>query len=282
MTNVESCLLDVKNLSIQRHNGNPQMLVQPLSFSMRRERVALVGESGAGKSLLAWALMGLLPPECRMQAERLELAGQDLLKLSPRQWRQWRGRRMAMVMQGPKHALNPMRTIGWQMAEPLRLHTSLSRRERRDRVLESLNAVGLAEPSGVLTCYPHQISGGMAQRVMLAMAMITQPDLLIIDERTFALDRETRVQVLSLLDHLLTEHHMGLLLISHDLPLVVHHCARILVMRQGRLVDELAASQLPDAAHPYTRTLWHARPGKHTHGQVLPTTADKPEATRDA
>ncbi|ATZ94789.1 MULTISPECIES: ABC transporter ATP-binding protein [Dickeya] len=282
MTNAESWLLEVENLSIRRHNGDSQTLVQPLSFSMRRERVALVGESGAGKSLLAWALMGLLPPECRMQAERLELAGQDLLKLSPRQWRQWRGRRMAMVMQGPKHALNPMRTIGWQMAEPLRLHTSLSRSERRDRVLESLNAVGLAEPSGVLTCYPHQISGGMAQRVMLAMAMITQPDLLIIDERTFALDRETRVQVLSLLDHLLAEHHMGLLLISHDLPLVVHHCARILVMRQGKLVDELAASRLPDATHPYTRTLWQARPGKHTHGQALPTAADEPEEPRDA
>ncbi|MCI4179418.1 ATP-binding cassette domain-containing protein, partial [Dickeya dianthicola] len=145
-----------------------------------------------------------------------------------------------------------------------------------------LNAVGLAEPSGVLTCYPHQISGGMAQRVMLAMAMITQPDLLIIDERTFALDRETRVQVLSLLDHLLTEHHMGLLLISHDLPLVVRHCARILVMRQGKLVDELAASQLPDATDPYTRALWQALPGKHTHGQALPTTADKPEKPRDA
>ncbi|WP_350312330.1 ABC transporter ATP-binding protein [Dickeya fangzhongdai] len=282
MTNAESWLLEVENLSIRRHNGDSQTLVQPLSFSMRRERVALVGESGAGKSLLAWALMGLLPPECRMQAERLELAGQDLLKLSPRQWRQWRGRRMAMVMQGPKHALNPMRTIGWQMAEPLRLHTSLSRSERRDRVLESLNAVGLAEPSGVLTCYPHQISGGMAQRVMLAMAMITQPDLLIIDERTFALDRETRVQVLSLLDHLLAEHHMGLLLISHDLPLVVHHCARILVMRQGKLVDELAASRLPDATHPYTRTLWQARPGKHTHRQTLPTAADEPEEPRDA
>ncbi|NKI76041.1 ABC transporter ATP-binding protein [Dickeya sp. CFBP 2040] len=282
MTNTEPWLLDVKNLSIRRHHGNSQTLVQPLSFSMRRERVALVGESGSGKSLVAWALMGLLPHECRMQAERLELAGQDLLQLSPRQWRQWRGWRIAMVMQGPKHALNPMRTIGWQIEEPLRLHTQFSRRERQERVLESLNAVGLADAGGVLACYPHQISGGMAQRVMLAMAMITRPDLLIIDERTFALDQEARVQVLSLLDHLLTEHHMGLLLISHDLPLVVHHCARILVMRQGNVVDALTASQLPDATHPYTRALWQSRPGKHTHGQILPITPDEPEARCDA
>ncbi|AUQ25794.1 ATP-binding cassette domain-containing protein [Dickeya zeae] len=279
MANTDSCLLEVENLSIWRRNGQPNVLVHPLSFSMQRERVALVGESGAGKSLLAWALMGLLPYECQMRAERLELAGQDLLRFNSTQWRQWRGRRVAMVMQEPKQALNPMRTIGWQMEEPLRLHTRLPRQERQERVLESLNAVGLAESGGVLTCYPHQISGGMAQRVMLAMAMITQPDLLIIDERTFALDRETRVQVLSLLDHLLTEHHMGLLLISHDLPLVVHHCSHILVMRQGHLVDTLAASQLPNATHPYTRMLWHSQPGKHTHGQILPMMPDEPEGT---
>ncbi|MBX9444196.1 ATP-binding cassette domain-containing protein [Dickeya chrysanthemi] len=276
MPNTDSWLLNVQNLSIWRHGDEPHTLVHPLSFRMRRERVALVGASGSGKSLLAWALMGLLPHECRMQAERLELAGQNLLRFSPRHWRQWRGRRIAMVMQGPKHALNPMRTIGWQIEEPLRLHTQLSRHERRERVLESLNAVGLAETSGVLACYPHQISGGMAQRVMLAMAMITQPDLLIIDERTFALDQETRVQVLSLLDHLLTEQQMGLLLISHDLPLVVHHCAHILVMRQGHLVDTLAASHLPNATHPYTRALWQSRPGKHTHGQRLSIMPDAP------
>ncbi|WP_232046465.1 ATP-binding cassette domain-containing protein [Dickeya aquatica] len=261
MTKAEPLLLEVENLCIYSDVPDAAPLVSGLSFTMQRERVALVGESGAGKSLLACALMGLLPVSCRMQADRLALAGQDVMQLTPRQWRQWRGRRIAMVMQGPKQALNPMRTIGWQVEEPLRLHTSLSRRERRERVLEGLNAVGLTGSGDVLQCYPHQISGGMAQRAMLAMAMITRPDLLIIDERTFALDRETRVQVLSLLDHLLHEHRMGLLLISHDLPLVMHHCTRIMVMQRGQWVDELPASQLPQATHPYTQALWQSRPG---------------------
>ncbi|WP_035341422.1 MULTISPECIES: ABC transporter ATP-binding protein [unclassified Dickeya] len=269
MTKAEPLLLEVENLCIYSDVPDAAPLVSGLSFTMQRERVALVGESGAGKSLLACALMGLLPVSCRMQADRLALAGQDVMQLTPRQWRQWRGRRIAMVMQGPKQALNPMRTIGWQVEEPLRLHTSLSRRERRERVLEGLNAVGLTGSGDVLQCYPHQISGGMAQRAMLAMAMITRPDLLIIDERTFALDRETRVQVLSLLDHLLHEHRMGLLLISHDLPLVMHHCTRIMVMQRGQWVDELPASQLPQATHPYTQALWQSRPGGHTRGQPL-------------
>lgn len=269
MTETEPLLLDIEQLCIESDVPDAAPLVSGLSFTMQRERVALVGESGAGKSLLACALMGLLPPGCRLRAERLMIAGQNVMGLSARQWRQLRARRIAMVMQGPKQALNPMRTLGWQLEEPLRLHTTLSRRERRERVQESLNAVGLTGPGDVWQAYPHQISGGMAQRAMLAMAMITRPDLLIIDERTFALDRETRVQVLSLLDHLLHKHRMGLLLISHDLPLVMNHCSRIVVMKNGQRVDELPASQLPHATHPYTQALWQSRPGLHTRGKPL-------------
>ncbi|ACS85557.1 ATP-binding cassette domain-containing protein [Musicola paradisiaca] len=266
----DDVLLDVGNLSVTLASPAAEVLVKSLSFTMGRERVALVGESGSGKSLLAWALLGLLPQGCCMQADRVWFAGQDLMQLDERQWCRWRGQRIAMVMQGPRYALNPMRRIGWLVEEPLRLHTSLGRRARRERVLEHLNAVGLPASTELLERYPHQISSGMAQRVMLAMALICRPDLLIIDERAFALDRETRVQVLSLLDHQAAGHNMGVLLISHDLALVERHSERVLVMRQGELLDELPARQLPHATHPYTQALWRCRPGLQTKGTMLP------------
>ena len=261
-------LIIADNLTI---HGGGVPLVKQLSFTLARERVALVGESGSGKSLTARALMGLLAPGLHLQARQLQVAGHDALTLNEKRWSQLRGSDLAMVMQDPKYALNPTRTIGWQVEEPLRLHHRLSRAERREKVAEMLAAVGLPQPTQLMTRYPHQLSGGMGQRVMLAIALIADPQFLIADEPTSALDHAMRDQVLALIRRLVEERNMGLLLISHDLQQVSEHCERVMVMYKGRLLDTLPAADLPRATHPYTRTLWSCRPSKATHGQLLPT-----------
>ncbi|OON41891.1 peptide ABC transporter ATP-binding protein [Izhakiella australiensis] len=264
---METNLIEAQDLHI---TSAGQTLVDHISFAIGRERVALVGESGSGKSLTARSLMGLLAPGLHMQASRLRVADSDALTLSEARWSRLRGSRLAMVMQDPKYALNPVRTIGWQVEEPLRLHQSLSRRARRDKVCEMLNAVGLPQPRQLMDRYPHQLSGGMGQRVMLAIALIADPQLLIADEPTSALDHAMRDQVLTLIRRLVDERNMGLLLISHDLQQVAEHCQQVLVMYKGRLIDRLPASELANASHPYTRTLWACRPNRATRGQPLP------------
>ena len=260
-------LIIADNLTI--HSGVTP-LVKQVSFTLGRERVALVGESGSGKSLTARSLMGLLSPGLHLQARQLQVAGRDALTLNEKRWSQLRGSELAMVMQDPKYALNPTRTIGWQVEEPLRLHHRLSRAERREKVTEMLAAVGLPQPAQLMTRYPHQLSGGMGQRVMLAIALIADPPFLIADEPTSALDHAMRDQVLALIRRLVEERNMGLLLISHDLQQVSEHCERVMVMYKGQLLDTLPAAELPRATHPYTRTLWSCRPSKTTHGQPLP------------
>ncbi|GAA0506416.1 ABC transporter ATP-binding protein [Tatumella terrea] len=253
--------------------GLPQgrALVDDISFRLGRERVALVGESGSGKSLTARSLMGLLAPTLTVNAQELTIAGNNALTLTPRDWTRLRGGKVAMVMQDPKYALNPSRTIGWQVEEPLILHRSLSRRQRREKVLEMLDAVGLPNPQQLIKRYPNQLSGGMGQRIMLAIALITDPEFLIADEPTSALDHRMRDQVLALIRELVSQRNMGLLLISHDLQQVADHCQRVMVMYKGRILDTLPASELANATHPYTRTLWACRPGLATKGQRLPT-----------
>ncbi|MEQ4530968.1 MAG: ABC transporter ATP-binding protein [Mixta sp.] len=260
-------LIIAENLTI--HSGTTP-LVKSISFTLGRERVALVGESGSGKSLTARSLMGLLAPGLHLQARQLQVAGRDALTLNEKRWSQLRGSELAMVMQDPKYALNPTRTIGWQVEEPLKLHHRLSRAERREKVAEMLAAVGLPQPTQLMTRYPHQLSGGMGQRVMLAIALIADPQFLIADEPTSALDHAMRDQVLALIRRLVEERNMGLLLISHDLQQVSEHCERVMVMYKGQLLDSLPAAELPRATHPYTRTLWACRPSKATHGQPLP------------
>ena len=253
--------------------GLPQgrALVDDISFRLGRERVALVGESGSGKSLTARSLMGLLAPTLTVNAQELTIAGNNALTLTPRDWTRLRGGKVAMVMQDPKYALNPSRTIGWQVEEPLILHRSLSRRQRREKVLEMLDAVGLPNPQQLIKRYPNQLSGGMGQRIMLAIALITDPQFLIADEPTSALDHRMRDQVLALIRELVSRRNMGLLLISHDLQQVADHCQRVMVMYQGQLLDTLPAAELAHASHPYTRTLWACRPGLTTKGKRLPT-----------
>ncbi|MFC0140142.1 ABC transporter ATP-binding protein [Erwinia mallotivora] len=257
-----------KNLIISSATGSP--LVNNISFTLDRERVALVGESGSGKSLTARSLMGLLSPGLHLQAETFSIAGDNALTFNEARWSRLRGSQLAMVMQDPKYALNPMRTIGWQVAEPLRLHSCYSRTEIKEKVCEMLDAVGLPHPAALMQRYPHQLSGGMGQRVMLAIALIADPQFLIADEPTSALDHAMRDQVLALIRRLVEQRNMGLLLISHDLQQVSEHCERVMVMYQGLILDTLPAAELPQATHPYTRTLWSCRPGKATHGRPLP------------
>lgn len=265
-----SNLLVAENLTVYVPGPQPIELVKSISFSVGQQRIALVGESGSGKSMTARALMGLLPPPCQMQATRLTLGEQDLTRLKERDWNGLRGNRIAMVMQDPKHALNPALPIGKQVEEPLRLHGKFSRSERREQRLDMLNAVGLPHPAQLSKLYPHQLSGGMGQRVMLAIALINHPQWLIADEPTSALDFAMREQVLKLIERLVDERNMGLLLISHDLQQVAEYTEQVMVMYKGQIVDRLASDQLAYATHPYTHTLWSCRPSAATRGEVLP------------
>jgi peptide/nickel transport system ATP-binding protein len=191
--------------------------------------------------------------------------------MAARQWTALRGTGMALILQDPRHALNPVLTIERQMDEVLRIHRrEMPGGERRDRILEMIQSVGLLEPRRVLGSYAHELSGGMGQRVMLAMMLINGPRLLVADEPTSALDIALRDQVLELIASLVETRRMGLLLISHDLQQVAKHCERVLVMYRGKIVDRRAASDVAQSAHPYTRMLWSCRPSGRTYGTMLP------------
>lgn len=263
-------LLSVRNLSIRTVGREPRTLVDSLSFQLGAERIGLVGESGSGKSLTARALMGLSRPQLAVSADELSYGQTNLLTCTARQWATLRGSQMALILQDPRHALNPVLTIGRQLEEVVRVHTRLSSTDRHDRIADMLRAVGLGDRPEILRYYPQQLSGGMGQRVMLAMMLINGPRLLIADEPTSALDAGLRDQVLELISDLVASRRMGLLLISHDLPQVVRHCDRVLIMYRGRIVDQTTAATLAQSTHPYTRTLWASRPSGVTYGTRLP------------
>ena len=251
--------------------------VRGVSFTLGRERLGIVGESGSGKSQTGRAILGLTAPEGIVTAKRLEFGGVDLLNCPPSQRRALRGGRIAMVLQDPKFSLNPVMTIGAQIVETLRAHTRVSSSEAKKRALAALESVRIDNPERVYKLYPHEVSGGMGQRAMIAMMLIAEPDILIADEPTSALDVTVQLQVLSILDALVLERGMGLILVSHDLRLVSSFCDRILVMYAGRVVEELAAGGLADAKHPYTQGLMACLPqlGASTH--PLPTLARQPQ-----
>ncbi|MDO5605418.1 MAG: ABC transporter ATP-binding protein [Paracoccus sp. (in: a-proteobacteria)] len=254
-------LVEVENLRVRFPTDQGEVeVVRGLSFTLGRERLGIVGESGSGKSMTGRALMGLIARPGRVTADRLRFDGTDLRGLSARGWRGLRGARMAMVMQDPKFSLNPVLRIGDQIAEALRHHTRLGRAERRARTRAALESVRITDPDRVMNLYPHEVSGGMGQRVMIAMMTVLEPDLMIADEPTSALDVSVRAQVLEVLDDLVRRRGMGLMLISHDLEMVARWCDRILVMYQGRIVEECAAGRLHEARHPYTRGLLAAVP----------------------
>lgn len=249
-------LLHVQNLRIRFPTEQGEVeVVKGLSFDLGRERLGIVGESGSGKSMTGRALMGLIGPPGRVTADRLEFDGIDLRNLSERGYRGLRGARISMVMQDPKFSLNPVIRIGEQVGEALRFHRRMSAPMRRRKVLDALEAVRIDDPERVYRLFPHEVSGGMGQRVMIAMMVVMEPDLMIADEPTSALDVSVRATVLEILDDLVRRRGMGLILISHDLDMVARWCDRILVMYAGRVVEECAAGQLHAAQHPYTRGL---------------------------
>ncbi|HAT1569800.1 TPA: ABC transporter ATP-binding protein [Kluyvera cryocrescens] len=258
--------LSVQGLNIDYPGSR---VVNNMSFTLGNERLALVGESGSGKSMTARALMGLVRRPGIVTADQLNVLGRDVLTLNARGWRALRGSDIAMVLQDPRYALNPVKTVRAQLEEALTLHQRLNRRERQEKMEAAVLAMGLDVQ--VLNRYPGELSGGMGQRVMIAIALINDPQVLIADEPTSALDARLRNQILELLVAQCEQRKMAMLLISHDLPLVAEHCHRVLVIYQGNRVDEMTASALPQATHPYTRTLWTCRPNAQTYGQPLPT-----------
>ena len=269
MSGTTSPLLLVEDLRVAFPNRDGGMVeaVRGVSFTLGRERLGIVGESGSGKSQTGRALLGLTAPEGRVTARRLEFSGTDLLRCSPRQRRELRGGRIAMVLQDPKFSLNPVMRIGPQIEETLRAHTRVSSNEAKARALAALESVSIDDPERVYKLYPHEVSGGMGQRAMIAMMLIAEPDILIADEPTSALDVTVQLQVLGIMDKLVTERGMGLIFVSHDLRLVSSFCDRVLVMYAGRVVEELSAGGLAQAKHPYTRGLMACLPtlGASTH-----------------
>ena len=266
-----TALLEIEGLrvSFPTPTGRAEV-VRGISFTLGRERLGIVGESGSGKSMTGRAILRLVRPPGRQSAERMIFDGIDLAAQSERQMRRLRGARISMIMQDPKFSLNPVMTVGEQIAEALRVHERLPRRALRQRVIEMLDAVRIHEPEHVARLYPHEVSGGMGQRVMIAMMLIPRPDLLIADEPTSALDVSVQAQVLDLIDDLVRESGMGLILISHDLGLVSRYCDRILVMNAGEIVESCAAGDLQHARHPYTRGLIASVPRMEETRDVLP------------
>ncbi|MBP1875453.1 peptide/nickel transport system ATP-binding protein [Ensifer adhaerens] len=255
---MDKSILEVDNLRI-RYGGASAEAVRGVSFTLGRERLGIVGESGSGKSTVGRALLRLLPG-ATITADELRFGDLDLLTLSEREMLKVRGRRMSMILQDPKFSLNPIRRVGDQVAETYLRHFKCSKAEARDKALTMLEAVKIRDPKRVYEQYPHEISGGMGQRVMIAMMLLADPDLVIADEPTSALDVTVRLQVLNILDGLVRDRGIGLIMISHDLNLVRNFCDRVLIMYAGRVVETLAAQDLDRAEHPYTRGLLAAQP----------------------
>ncbi|WP_299907300.1 ABC transporter ATP-binding protein [uncultured Paracoccus sp.] len=254
-------LLSVKNLRVAFPTRQGVFeAVRGVSFDLGRERLGVVGESGSGKSMTGRAVLGLVRPPGKVSADKLELEGQSILNLPERQMRAIRGNRISMVMQDPKFSLNPVMKIGDQIIEAYRLHAGGAKDAARQKALEMLRAVQIRDPERVMGAYPHEVSGGMGQRIMIAMMLAPDPEILIADEPTSALDVSVRTEVLNIMDRLVRDRGMGLIFISHDLNLVAQFCDRVLIMYAGRIVETLAAKDLHNARHPYTQGLLNSLP----------------------
>ena len=270
-------LLTVRNLNVS-YPGRTSVTraVRDVSFTLGRERLGVVGESGSGKSTTGRAVLGLIPKPGIVTADQMEFAGQSLLSLDEKQWQKLRGRRMSMVMQDPKYSLNPVKKIGEQISETCRLHLGSSRQDAEKRSLAMLEAVKIRNPDTVYSQYPHQLSGGMGQRAMIAMMLVAEPDLLIADEPTSALDVTVQNEVLRILDDLVRDRGMGLMFISHNLTIVSSFCDRVLIMYGGKIVEECEARNLKSAKHPYTRALIAAAPSLDQPRAALATVTRDP------
>jgi dipeptide transport system ATP-binding protein len=268
-------LVEIENLSVDFPTASGVMhAVEDVSLTIDEgEVLGIVGESGSGKSVTMLAMMGLVAFPGEIRAKRLAFAGQDLMKLSPRERRQLTGKEMAMIFQEPATSLNPCFTIGFQLQETLRIHEkTLDRAGRRRRSIELLEQVGIPAPEGRLRSFPHQLSGGMNQRVMIAMAIACNPRLLIADEPTTALDVTIQAQILDLLLALQRERGMALILITHNMGVVAETAQRVAVMYAGQMVEERSAAELfASPQHPYTAALLAALPERSTGEKRLST-----------
>jgi oligopeptide transport system ATP-binding protein len=256
-------LLEVEDLSVEFDTpAGPLRAVRGVSFQVGAcETLAIVGESGSGKSVTAQALMGLVPPSARVAGGRVVIEGRDVVGLPDREWRKVRGERIAMIFQDPLSALNPSLTVGYQIAEMFRRHRGTGRADARRRAAELMAQVGIPDAERRLGEYPHRFSGGMRQRVMIAMALALDPRLLIADEPTTALDVTVQAQILRLLRQRQRADRLGMILISHDLGVVARAADRVAVMYAGRIVETGTVAEVYERpAHPYTRSLMRAVP----------------------
>jgi oligopeptide/dipeptide ABC transporter ATP-binding protein len=257
----DGAVLEVRRLTVEFPLKSGTITpVRGVTFSLaRRQRIGIVGESGSGKSLTALALMRLLPPPGRIGGGEVLLEGQDLARLAEREMARVRGGRLALVYQDPMSSLNPVQSIGRQIVEAIRAHENLTRDAARNRAIELLGQVGLPSPAQRFDSYPHQLSGGMRQRVMIAMAISAGPVVLIADEPTTALDVTTQARIIDLLARLVDERDMTVILITHDLGLAASFCDEIHVMYAGRIVERGATESLfTRPVHPYTEALLNA------------------------
>ncbi len=267
-------MLEIENLSVQFLSKTGVMhAVDGVSLSLEAGDVlGIVGESGSGKSVTMMALMGLVAYPGQISADRLLFDGQDLLNMSERQRRSVIGKDMAMIFQDPTTSLNPCFTVGFQMAETLRLHLGMSKTEARKRSIELLEQVGIPAPESRLGIYPHQLSGGMSQRVMIAMAIACNPKLLIADEPTTALDVTIQAQILDLLRTLQKDRNMALVLITHNMGVVSEMAQRVAVMYAGQIMEERSAQDIFESPqHPYTEALLAAMPERSDGATRLST-----------
>ncbi len=281
----EQILLDVKNLNIDFSSGKKQInTIANVSFQLYKgEVLGIVGESGSGKSVTSLAIMGLLRgTSARIENSEIQFQGKNLLQASDKEMRKIRGNKLAMIFQEPMTSLNPLFTIGNQMLETVRLHTDLSKKERQQICVNVLKSVGLSRAEALMKEYPHQLSGGMRQRVMIAMAMICQPDILIADEPTTALDVTIQSQILALMRDLNQKTKTSIIFITHDLGVVAEICDRVLVMYAGRVVEQGQVREIfQNPQHPYTKGLLRSLPGIAGKGKRLysiPGNVPKPGA----
>ena len=256
-----SNLLEVENLWVKFPTRNGVFdAVRGINFTLGQERLGIVGESGSGKSMTGRAILRLIRSPGMVTADRMDLEGVDLMARSEKEMRSVRGKQISMIMQDPKFSLNPVMRVGQQISEAYRLHAKVSKAEAKRKSIEMLEAVAIRDPERVYNMYPHEVSGGMGQRIMIAMMLIPDPKILIADEPTSALDVSVQMQVLAIMDKLVKDRGMWLIFISHDLNLVSSFCDRVLIMYAGRVVETLAADKLHEAKHPYTQGLLNSLP----------------------
>ena len=244
--------------------------VRGVTFTLGRERLGIVGESGSGKTQTGRAILGLIPRNGEVTAQRMAFKSTNLLNASEKTMRAIRGNHISMIMQDPKYSLNPVISVGKQIEEAFLVHTNASRREARQRAVQMLAAVRIRNPERVYKAYPHEMSGGMGQRIMIAMMMIPNPEVIIADEPTSALDVTVQMQVLAILDDMVTERGMGLIMISHDLNLVASFCDRVIIMYGGQVMETLNARDLQHSHHGYTRGLMRCLPDIESDTDTLP------------